>query len=76
MSVDEKRRSAQRQIQMAAYELRQVADDLGRLDDVMDAGGWRRDEAAAAAQKAQDAVDKIHHARTIMVGGLPAEYVR
>lgn len=71
MSVDEKRRSAQRQIQIAAYELRQVADQLGRIDDVMDAGGWRRDDAAAAASKAQQAIDKIHHAQAIMVGGLP-----
>lgn len=73
MSVDERRRSAQRQIQIAAYELRQVAEQLSRIDDVMDVGGWRRDDAAAAASKAQQAVDKIHQAQSIMVGGLPME---
>lgn len=71
MSVDEKRRSAQRQIQIAAYELRQVADTLSRIDDVMDAGGWRRDEVSAAQNKAQGAVERIQQAKNIMLGGLP-----
>jgi multidrug resistance efflux pump len=71
MSADEKRRSAQRQIQIAAYEAAQAADTMHRIDDVLDAGAWRRDEVEAVIAKMDGATARLRHAMDIMRAGLP-----
>jgi hypothetical protein len=71
MSVTEKQRSAQRQIQIAAYEAKQATDAMHRIEDVMDAGGWRRDEVEAVITKMDEATARLRHAVSIMYGSLP-----
>lgn len=71
MSADEKRRKAQRQIQIAAYEAKQASDLLNHIDDVMDAGGWRRDEVEAVTRQMEKATDRLRDSVAIMRAGLP-----
>lgn len=71
MSATEKRRSAQRQIQIAAYEAKQASEVMHRIDDVMDAGGWRRDEVEAVITKMDEATARLRQAVDIMRAGLP-----
>lgn len=71
MSADEKRRKAQRQVQIAAYEAKQASDLLNHIDDVMDAGGWRRDEVEAVIAKMDKATDRLRDSVAIMRAGLP-----
>jgi len=71
MSVTDKKRSAQRQIQIAAYEAKQATDAMHRIDDVMDVGGWNRSEVEAVIFKMDEATARLRHAVSIMYGSLP-----
>lgn len=72
MTISQKQRNAQREVQIAAYEAKQAVDVMHRIDEVMDVGGWRRDEVEGVARKMDEATARLRNALEIMRTNVPA----
>lgn len=77
MSATERKRNAQRQIQLAAYESKQAGENLHRIDDVMDVGGWNRSEVEAVVRQLEKATELAREAvRVMYASGVPVGFSR